>query len=189
MRFLQGEGRALSRSARIGGGVLLCAIALAAAPVFAQNKIGFVSLDRILRDAAPAQRAQKSIEAEFSKRDQELTKMGDQLKRMQEGLEKNAVTMADAERARREREFNDTNREFQRRKREFGEDLNARRNEELSAIIARANQVIRRLAEAEKFDAIFQNDQVVWASPKIDITDKVIKALEDSKPADSKAAK
>jgi outer membrane protein len=163
---------------------------LGAGPALAQTRIGFVSLDRILRDAAPAQRAQKKIEAEFAKRDQELTKTADQIKRMQENLDKNAVTMSESERSRREREFNDANREFQRKQREFREDLNTRRNEELSTIIARSNEVIRKLAETEKLDVVFQNDQVVWASPKIDITDKVIKALEDSKPAaDGKASK
>jgi outer membrane protein len=168
---------------------LALATALAAGPSLAQTRIAFVSLDRILRDAAPAQRAQKKIEAEFSKRDQELGKIADQLKRMQENLDKNSVTMSESERSRREREFNDANREFQRKQREFREDLNTRRNEELSSIIARANEVIRKLAESDKLDVVFQNDQVVWASPRIDITDKVIKALEDTRPADGKASK
>jgi len=168
---------------------LAFAIALASGPSLAQSRIGFVSLDRILRDAPPAQRAQKKIEAEFAKRDQELAKMADQIKRMQEALDKNSVTMSESERSRREREFNDSNREFQRKQREFREDLQARRNEELSSIISRANEVIRKLAENEKLDVVFQNDQVVWASPKIDITDKVIKALEDTRAADGKAAK
>lgn len=170
-------------------GVLALALALGAAHAQAQSRIGFVSLDRILRDAAPAQRAKEKIEAEFSRRDQDLAKMSEQLKRMQENLDKNVVTMSESERGRREREFNDLNREFQRKQREFREDLNTRRNEELSAIIERANRVIRKLAEAEKFDVIFQNDQVVWASPRIDITDRVIKALEESRSADGKSAK
>ena len=86
--------------------------------------------------------------------------------------------------------FRSANREFQRKQREFREDLNTRRNEELSSIIGRANEVIRRVAENEKLDIVFQNDQVVWASPRIDITDRVIKALEDPKPApDSKGGK
>ena len=166
----------------------------AATPVLAQTRIGFVSLDRILRDAPPAQRAQKKIEAEFAKRDQELSRSADQLKKLQDSLEKNSVTMSEADRSRREREFNDANREFQRKQREFREDLNTRRNEELSSIIGRANDVIRKVAESEKLDIVFQNDQVVWASPRIDITDRVIKALEDlptppARPADSKGSK
>jgi outer membrane protein len=174
---------------RLSAYALLLAGVLAAAPAAAQTRIAFVSLDRILRDAAPAQRAQKKIEAEFAKRDQELTRTADQLKRLQDNLDKNAVTMSETERSRREREFNDANRDFQRKQREFREDLGTRRNEELSSIIARANDVIRKIAEGDKIDVVFQNDQVVWASPRIDITDKVIKALEDTRPADGKAAK
>ncbi len=168
------------------------AIALASGPSLAQSRIGFVSLDRILQNASSAQRAQKKIEAEFSKRDQELGKLADQLKKMQENIDKNSVTMSESERGRREREFNDANRDFQRRQREFREDLQQRRNEELSSIIAKANEVIRKLAESEKLDVVFQQDQVVWASPRIDITDKVVKALdgaEKSAGAADKAAK
>jgi outer membrane protein len=145
-----------------------------------EGRIGFVNLDRILRDAAPAQRAQKKIEGEFSKREQELAKMAEQLKRSQEALEKNAMTMSESERRNRERDFGDMNREFQRKQREFREDLNQRRNEELSGILERANRVVRQIAETEKFDIIFQ--EAVYASPRIDITDKVIRALDDTSP-------
>lgn len=155
--------------------------ALSFAQVVTEGKIGFVNLDRILRDAAPAQRAQKKIEAEFAKRDQELSKVAEQIKKMQEGMEKNAVTMSESERSRREREFTDLNRDFQRKQREFREDLNQRRNEELASVLERANRAVRTIAEAEKYEIIFQ--EAVWASPKIDITDRVIKALDDSKPA------
>ena len=147
----------------------------------ADGKIGFVNLDRILRDAAPAVRAQKKLEAEFQKREQELGKIADGLKRMQESLEKNAMTLSESERAKREREFQETNREFQRKQRELREDFNQRRNEELSGILERANRAVRQIAEAEKFDIIFQ--EAVYASTRIDITDKVIRALDDSAPA------
>ncbi|HUQ74650.1 MAG TPA: OmpH family outer membrane protein [Burkholderiales bacterium] len=145
------------------------------------GKFGFVNTERILRDATPAQRAQKKIEAEFQKRDQELARLADQLKRMQEELEKNGVTMSETQRRTKEREFADLNREFQRKQREFREDLNQRRNEELAQVVEAANRVIRQIAEQEKYDIIFQD--AVFASPRIDITDKVIKALEAGKPA------
>jgi outer membrane protein len=150
-------------------------------PVLAQSRIGFVSLDRILREAPAAQRAQKKLEQEFSKRDQDIARMADQLKKMQENLEKNAVTMPESERQKREREFNDTNREFQRKQREFREELNQRKQEEFAAIIERANKAIRAIAEAEKFDGIFQD--AVYANPQADITEKVIKAMDDSRAA------
>lgn len=165
--------------------IALCAaLVLGAHGALAQAdivKIGFVNLDRILRDAAPAQRAQKKIEGEFAKREQELSRMADQLKKLQDQLEKNTVTMSESDRRNRERDFNETNREFQRKQREFREDLNQRRNEELQGVLDRANRVVKQIAEAEKFDIIFQD--AVWASPRIDITEKVIKQLDDSRPA------
>lgn len=162
-------------------GALFCAAMLTGGLAHAQdtNKIGFVNLDRILRDAAPAQRAQKKIEAEFSSRDKELAKQSDQVKRMQAALEKNSVTLSDTERTRREHELRDATREFQRKQREFREDLNQRRNEELAAVLERANRAVRQIAESEKYDIIFQ--EAVYANPRIDITDKVVRALDDSK--------
>jgi outer membrane protein len=148
--------------------------------VAADFKVGFVNTERVFRDAAPAVRAQKKIEQEFAKRDQDMKRMAEQIRKLQETLEKNAVTMPEAERRTKEREFSDMNKDFQRKQREFGEDLNQRRNEELAAVLERANRTIKAIAEAEKYDIIFQ--EAVYASPRVDITDKVIKALED-KPA------
>jgi outer membrane protein len=171
--------------------IFALAAALVAAPALAQDKpaaaaaapmgkFGFVNTERILRDAIPAQRAQKKIEAEFQKRDQELARLADQLKRMQDELEKNGVTLSESQRRTKEREFGELNRDFQRKQREFREDLNQRRNEELAQVVEQANRVIRQIAEQEKYDIIFQD--AVFASPRIDITDKVIKALEQGKP-------
>ena len=157
------------------------ALGLATGAGQAQEKIGFVNLDRILRDAGPAVRAQKKLEAEFQRREQELARTAESLKRMQEALEKNAMTMSETERGRREREFQETNREFQRKQRELREDFNQRRNEELASVLERANRAVRQIAEAEKFDIIFQ--EAVFASPRVDITDKVIRALDDGAPA------
>lgn len=159
------------------------ALALAALPAAAQTegRIGFVNTARILRDAVPAVRAQKKIEAEFAKRDQELAKTAEQLKRMQDELERQGVTMQESQRRTKERDFNDLNRDFQRRQREFREDLNQRRNEELAQVVEQANRVIRQIAEQEKYDIIFQD--AVYANPRIDITDRVIKALEGKPPA------
>ena len=143
----------------------------------AQGKIGFVNTDRILRDSTPAQRAQKKIEGEFQKRDQELAQMADQLKQMQNEMER-SVTMSESQRRTKEREFGDMNREFQRKQREFREDLNQRRNEELAAVVEKANRVIRKIAAQENLDIVIQD--AVYANPRIDITDKVIKALDEN---------
>ena len=159
----------------------LLAVVAASSVAQSEGRVGYVNLERILRDSAPAMRAQKKLELEFAKRDQELGKLADQLKRLQDTLEKNAVTMSESERTKRDREFADLNREFQRKQREAREDFNQRRNEELSGVIERANRAVKQIAETEKYDVIFQ--EAVWASPRIDITDKVIKALDDGKPA------
>lgn len=156
---------------------LAVALLLTAAPLTAQaqSRIGFVNSDRLMREAQPAKSAQSRIESDFSKRDQDLQKMAKDLQRMQDDLERNGVTMSDSDRVKKERAFNDLNRDYQRRKREFNEDLNLRRNEELAAVLDRANAAIKKIAEAEKFDIILQ--EAVYINPAIDITDKVIQEL------------
>ena len=145
----------------------------------AELKVGYVNTQRIFRDAPAAQKAGKKLEGEFAKRDQDLQRMAKQLQGLQENLEKNSVTMAETERRAKEKEFAELSREFQRRQREFREDLNLRQNEENAAVIEKANKAIKQIAEAEKFDLILQD--VVWVSPKLDITDRVVKALADAK--------
>lgn len=161
-------------------GILCVVLSLCvAAPALAQEmRIGFVNADRIMRESAPALRAQKKLEKEFERREQDLNRVAKQLQAMQDNLDKNSVTMPDVDRRNREREFNDLNREFQRRQREYREDRNQRQNEELAGVLDRANKTIRQVAEAEKFDLIVQ--EAVYFSPRIDITDKVIRALADT---------
>ena len=149
-----------------------------AGSVSAEVKIGFVNSQRILNDAPQAAKAKKKLEKEFEKRDQELLKLSKHLQSVQETLEKNSVTLAESERRNKEREFNDLNRDFVRKQREFKEDLNLRQNEEMAAIYERVNKAIKAIAEAEKYDIIFQ--EAVYANPRIDLTDRVIKALADS---------
>ena len=153
------------------------AILSLAANALAEGKIGFVNSQKILNDAPQAARAKKKIEKDFEKRDQDLQRIAKQLQGMQDNLDKNAVTMAESERRTKEREFGDLNRDFQRKQREFREDLSQRQNEEMAAIFERVNKIIKQIAETEKYDIIFQ--EAVYANPRIDITDKVIKALGD----------
>jgi outer membrane protein len=158
--------------------VLAIAMVSGMAVAQAETRIGFVNTERIFRDAPAAVKAQKKIEKEFEKRDQDLQKVAKQLQTMQESLEKDGVTMSDSDRRSKEREFADLNRDFQRKQREFREDLNQRRNEELAVVLEHANKTIKQIAEAEKYDIILQ--EAVYASPRIDITEKVIKALGDA---------
>ncbi|MGZ5131200.1 MAG: OmpH family outer membrane protein [Caldimonas sp.] len=138
-------------------------------------KIGYVNSDRVLRDAVPAKAAQAKLEAEFSKREKDLTDIANRLKSASDKLDKDAPTLSETERIRRQRELVDQDRELQRKRREFQEDLSQRKNEELGAVVERTNKVIKQIFETEKYDLILQ-EAVFW-SPKVDITDKVIKAL------------
>lgn len=146
---------------------------------FAEVKIGFVNSERVMREAAPAVRAQQRIEKEFAKRDQELQRMAKDLESLQKSLENEGAKLSDADRRNKERAFSDLNRDFQRKQREFREDLNQRRNEELASVLDKANRAIKQIAESEQYDVIFQDS--VYANPRIDITDKVVKALSDAK--------
>jgi outer membrane protein len=140
-----------------------------------ESKVGFVNTERIFREAGPAKVAQAKIEQEFSRREKELQDMAARIKSMADKLDKDAPVLSESDRIRRQRELADLDKDFQRRQREFREDLNHRRNEELAIVLDRTNKVIKQIAEAEKFDIVFQ--EAVYASPRIDITDKVLKAL------------
>jgi outer membrane protein len=156
----------------------LCALSLSvfATVAHAQEvKIGFVNTERIFREAAPAKAAQLKIDQEFSKREKDLQDMAARLKGMSEKLDKDASVLSETDRGRRQRDLGDLDKEFQRKQREFREDLNQRRNEELATVLERTNKVIKQIAEAEKFDLVLQ--EAVYIGPRIDITEKVLKAL------------
>ena len=145
----------------------------------AELKIGFIDAERINRESAPAERASKQLEKEFAPRAQELQRREGQIKTLQGQLEKEAMTMSEGDRRTKEQELARLSLDFQRMQREYREDLNLRRNQELSALFERANRVIKQIAEAEKYDLILQ--EAVYRNPRIDITDKVLKALADGK--------
>ena len=154
---------------------LILASAFAAAPLLADTKIGFVNTERLLREAPLSVAAQKKLEREFAGRDQELQKMAKQARDLQAQLDKDGVTMSDSERKTKETALGNLNRDLQRQGREFREDLNLRRNEELGQIHERARKAIQDIAKAEKFDLIVE--QAVYVDPRSDITDRVMKAL------------
>ena len=159
----------------------VAAAALAGAMTAAQAqelKIGYVNGERVLREAAPARAAQAKLEAEFSKREKELNDQLTRLKSTADKFEKDAPALAEAERSRRQRELVEADRDLQRKRRELNEDLNQRKNEETASVLERTNKVIKQIFDSEKYDLIVQD--VVFAGPRVDITDKVIKALNAS---------
>lgn len=152
----------------------------------ADFKVGVVDTERVLRESAPAVRAEKRIETEFSGRDQEIKNLMKQAKELQASLEKEGGKLSDAAHRNKERELAAMNTNLQRLQREFREDLNLRKNEELAVVLELANKAVQAVAEAEKFDLILQ--EAVYRNPKIDITDKVLKQLAIEK-AEAKSDK
>jgi outer membrane protein len=138
-------------------------------------KIGYVNSERVLREATPAKAAQAKLEAEFSRREKDINDQAAKLKGAADKLDKDGPTLAESERTRRQRELVEQDRDLQRKRREFQEDLNQRRNEELAGVVERANRVIKQIFDSEKYDVILQ--EVVFASSRVDITDKVIRSL------------
>jgi outer membrane protein len=161
---------------QVGAGLVLAASLMSANAQ--EFRIGFVSTDRIFKEASTAKAAQTKLELEFSKREKELVDQGASLKSAADKLEREAPTLSDGQRATRQKQLVDQDRDFQRKRREFQEDLNARKNEELQQVLERANKVVKQVAEAEKYDLILQ--EAVYVNPKHDITDKVIKVLNSA---------
>jgi outer membrane protein len=160
--------------------MMALALLLAAAGAGAADvKIGYVDVERIRRESAPAERASRQLEKEFAPRAQELQRREAQIKSLQGSLEKEAMTMVESERRGKEQELQRITVDFQRMQREYREDLNLRRNQELATLFERADRVIKKIAEAEQFDLIVQ--EAVFRSPRIDITDRVLKALAEGK--------
>ncbi len=156
-----------------------CAIglmAVASATVVAQDfKVGVVNVLRLTNESTPAKLAQQKLEQEFSKRQKELAEQQTNLKSLSEKFERDAPTLSETQRAARQKEYTDVGRDFQRRQREFQEDVNARRNEELQLVMEKATRAVKQVADAEKYDLVLQ--EAVYVNSKHDITDKVLKIL------------
>jgi outer membrane protein len=160
--------------------LLAAGLGLLAFAATAQDfRIGFVNTDRIFREANLAKAAQTKLEQEFSRREKEVQGLAAQLKTASEKFERESPTLPDAQRAARQRQLVEQDRDFQRKQREFQEDLNLRKNEELQSVLERANRVIKQVAEAEKYDLVIQ--EAVYINPKHDITDKVLSGLNGGK--------
>jgi len=159
--------------------VLIFSLLLVCGVHAADLKVGFVDAERVNRESAPADEASKRLEKEFQPRVSEIQRREGQIKSAQTQFEKDALTMSENDRRSREQEMSRQIVDLQRLQREFQEDLNLRRNQELGGLLERANKIIRQIAESEKYDLILQ--EAVYRSPRIDITDRVLKALAGGK--------
>lgn len=158
----------------------LAVAALVATSAAAQSaKIGAVNVDRILRDSAVAKAVTAKLEQDFSKREKDLQALAAQIKSASEKLEREAPTLPESQRVTRQRQLVEQDRELQRKQREFQEDLSLRRNEGLQQVLEKVNRVLKQVAESEKYDLIVQ--EAAYINPRLDITDKVIEALNNAK--------
>jgi outer membrane protein len=155
-------------------------LGLAAVSVQAEEiRIGFINTDRIFKESNTAKQAQAKLEQEFSKREKDLIDVEKTFKSAVEKFEREAPTLSESQRMARQKQLGEQDRDFQRKRREFQEELNARKNEEFQQVLERANRVIKQVAEAEKFDLVLQ--EAVYINPKHDITDKVLKVINAAK--------
>ena len=156
--------------------LLALALSTLGATAFAQDsKIGYINTQRITTESAIAKAAQVKLEQEFSRRGKELGDLQASLKTFSEKFERDTPTMTESQRGSRQKEFAELNRDFQRKQREYQEDLNGRRNEELQQVLEKATKAVRVVADAEKYDLVIQ--EVVYSNTKHDITEKVLKIL------------
>jgi outer membrane protein len=139
-------------------------------------KVGYVQVDKILQEAPQTAESGKKLEREFSPRSQELDRMAKQIKELETALDKDGLTIAEAERRNKERDVQNIKIEFQRKQRELREDINLRKNEELGSLQDRINKAVQSVAKAESYDLVMYSG-VAYAADKIDITDKVLKLL------------
>ncbi len=142
----------------------------------AELKIGYVQVDKILQEAPQTAESGKKLEKEFAPRSQELERMQKQIKDIETSIDKDALTMAEADRKNKERDASNLKIDFQRKQRELREDVNLRKNEELGALQDKINKAVTAVSESEGYDLVVYGG-VAYANKKIDITDKVLKSL------------
>jgi outer membrane protein len=156
--------------------VLACAAFGAQAEDF---RVGVINTDRVFKESNAAKQAQSKLEQDFSKRQKDLDDAGKTLKAAIDKFDVDAPTLAESQRIARQKQLGEQDREFQRKRRDLQDELNARKSEELQAVLAVLNRVIKQIAENEKYDLILQ--EAVYFNPKHDITDKVLKVMNAAK--------
>lgn len=144
----------------------------------AELKVGYVQVDKILKEAPQTAETGKKLEREFRPRSLELKKLQKQMAVIETDLEKEASTLSDSGRRSKQRQASGMRIEFNRKQRELREDINIRKNEELSILQDRINTAVKTVSEAGDYDIVMYGG-VAYASTKIDITDKVLKLLSE----------
>jgi outer membrane protein len=146
-----------------------------------QLRIGYVNVVKVIEQAPQGDSVLKKLEAEFGPRDKQIRALRERVKKIEEDLEKNALTQKETERAEKERELVDLRRNLKRDSQEFREDYNVRRNEELGALQKIVYQAIVQIAREEKYDLVL-HEGAVYAGERVDITEKILGRLRAKKP-------
>jgi outer membrane protein len=157
---------------------MMAAGALVALPVVAaEPKIGVVDFQRLAIESPQGKAVMESMRAEFAPRERTLQAQGQAMKAKEEKLQKDGATMSEDQRARAEKELRDGARDFERAKGEFQDDMNARRNEELSRLQRTIVEEVRTYGKAQGYDLILAQEGVIYNASASDITPAVLTAL------------
>jgi len=152
---------------------------IAALPAVAQSKIAVVNFERILRESPQSKVAEKRLETEFKKKEADINDLAARLTAAGQKLDKDAPVLSETQRRERQNQLADMDRELQRRQRDFRDEVGQRKQAEFAEVMNAANRAIKSIAEKEGYDAVFQD--MAYFNPKIDVTDKVLKAMSDAK--------
>ena len=178
VHFLEGRYRVKLKQHFLIAAALALPLSLAQA---ADLKIGFVSVAKILNSAPQAEAASKRLEREFAPRQKGLVEAQKSLRRQEETLAKDGATMSESRRRNLESDIRSQARELNRTNAELREDFNLRRNEELGKFQKQVLDVINNLAREEGFDLVINDGATLYASPQVDVTDKVLKRLTSTR--------
>ena len=159
--------------------VLLAMCSAYSGSVFAETRIGFVDVAKLSESAPQIRSAQMKMDAEFGGREKEIIALQREIEKMEEALVRDGAVMSDTERSKKERAILSKRREGKRAQDEFRDDINIRRNEILRKVNTEIAKAIEEYAKQNKFDLIVAQG-VMYASDKVDITDKVLKKLGGS---------
>lgn len=146
------------------------------ASVHAESKIGYVNFGKLMEQSRQGQAVRQALESEFSSRDKQLSASRDAILKMEEKLKNEGSIMSEANRVQLERDILSKKRDHNRLRDEYREDINIRRNEEISALQKKVYDVIKKFSEQQNYDLVL-TQAVLYASPNVDITDEILQRL------------
>ena len=158
------------------GCVCAMGVGLAQAADFSAGRIGFVNMERVLKESSPAKVSMSKLEKEFATRQKDGAAKDAAFKAAVTKFQTDAPVLAEAQRLEQQRKLLEQERDLQNTQRSFQEDLNRRKTEELQKLVASTNKIIKQIAATEKLDFVLQS--AVFVDPKNDVTDRVLKLLE-----------